>query len=162
VANLLFSSDTVVWASWRYIDEENIPSLRHINEVKGAFVIGGARLHLYSYLDRLHEKSLYSDSVVFYVRGNAPVLIPCGDKLGDMLSELKPGEHVTEFVSAGANNYASKIANSATGETKTDCKVRGVTELKLQNPPQFRHNQKDYFGTENPSRHCHGSYVKEN
>jgi hypothetical protein len=65
---------------------------------------------------------------VFYVqRDNEPALIPCGDKLGDMVSELKPGEHVTEFVSAGANNYAYKIVNSATGETKTVCKVRGIT-----------------------------------
>jgi hypothetical protein len=57
---------------------------------------------------------------VFYVqRDNESALIPCGDKLRDMVSELNPGEHVTEFVSAGAKNYAYKIANSATVETKT-------------------------------------------
>jgi hypothetical protein len=36
-----------------------------------------------------------------------------------MVSELKPGEHVTEFVSDGVKNYAYKIANSVTGEKKT-------------------------------------------
>jgi hypothetical protein len=129
VANLLFASDAVVWASWRYTDDENIPSLRHTNEVCGAFVTAGARLHLYSFLDRLQEKALYCDTgCVFYVqRDNEPALIPCGDWVGDMVSELKPGEHVTEFVGAGAKNYAYIIVNSATGETKTVCKVRGVT-----------------------------------
>jgi hypothetical protein len=121
VANLLFASDAVVWASWRYIDEENIPSLPHTIEVIGAFVTAGARLHLYSFLDRLQEKALYcnTESVFYVQRDNEPALIPCGDKLGDMVNELKPGEHVTEFVSAGAKNNAYKIVNSATGETKT-------------------------------------------
>jgi hypothetical protein len=65
---------------------------------------------------------------VFYVqRDNEQALIPCGDKLGDMVSELKPGEHVSEFVSAQPKNYAYKIANSATGENKTVCKFRGIT-----------------------------------
>jgi hypothetical protein len=36
-----------------------------------------------------------------------------------MVIDLKPGEHVTEFVSTAAKNYAYKFANSATGETKT-------------------------------------------
>jgi hypothetical protein len=121
VANLLFASDAVVSVSWLYIDEENIPSLRHTNEVIGASVTAGARLHLYSFLDRLQEKAQYCDTdSVFYVqRDNEPAPIPCGDKFGDMVIELNPGEHVTEFVSAGAKNYAYKIVNSATGETKT-------------------------------------------
>jgi hypothetical protein len=88
VANLLFASDEFVWASCRYIDEENIPSLRHTNEVIEAFVAGGACLYLYSYLDRLQVNTLYCDiDSVFYVhRDNVPVLIPCGDKFGDMVS----------------------------------------------------------------------------
>jgi hypothetical protein len=120
VANLLFASDVVFWASWRYTDEENIPSLRHTIEVIGAFVTAGARVHLYSFLDRLQEKALYCDTdIVFYVqRDNEPALITCGDNLRDMVSELKPGEHVTEFVCAGAKNYAYKIANSATVKRK--------------------------------------------
>jgi hypothetical protein len=65
---------------------------------------------------------------VFYVqRESEAALIPCGDKLGDMINELKPYEHVSEFVTAGPKNYAYKIANSATGETKTVYKVRGIT-----------------------------------
>jgi hypothetical protein len=33
VMNLMFASDDVVWVSWRFIAEENLPSLRHTNEV---------------------------------------------------------------------------------------------------------------------------------
>jgi cobalamin biosynthesis protein CbiD len=65
---------------------------------------------------------------VFYVlRDSEPTLIPCADKLGDMINELKPCEHVSEIVSAGLKNYAYKIANSTIGEDKSVCKVRCIT-----------------------------------
>jgi hypothetical protein len=35
VTNLIFANDDVVWASWRFIAKEKIPSLRHTNEVLG-------------------------------------------------------------------------------------------------------------------------------
>ena len=35
VANLMFATDDVVWASWRFMAQEQIPSLRHKNEVIG-------------------------------------------------------------------------------------------------------------------------------
>ena len=67
VASLIFASDDVVWTSWRYIEEERIPNLRHTNKVKGAYFTAGARLHLYKYLDILQERSIYcdTDSVIF-------------------------------------------------------------------------------------------------
>ena len=65
VATLTFASDDVVWASWRFIAEEDIPNLRHTNEVIGAYVTDGARLHLYSYLDKLQERMIYCDTVSF-------------------------------------------------------------------------------------------------
>lgn len=65
VANL-FASDTVVWASWRYTAEEQVPSLHYTNEV-GACIACGGRMHLYAYLDKLGERVLYcdTDSVIF-------------------------------------------------------------------------------------------------
>jgi hypothetical protein len=36
VAALVFASDKIVCASWRYIDEEKVPNLPHTNEVLGA------------------------------------------------------------------------------------------------------------------------------
>jgi len=53
VTNLAFASDDVVWISWTHSAEEHVPNLRHSNEVIGAYVIAGARTHLYRYLDRL-------------------------------------------------------------------------------------------------------------
>ena len=44
-----------------------------------------------------------------------------------MQSELKKGEVIAEVVCAGPKNYAYKTYDSATGESKTVCKVRGIT-----------------------------------
>jgi len=44
-----------------------------------------------------------------------------------MQSELKKGEIIVEVVCAGPKNYAYKTYNSSTGESKTVCKVRGIT-----------------------------------
>ena len=38
VVNLMFASESVVWASFRYKAEEQAPSLRHTNEVFHAYV----------------------------------------------------------------------------------------------------------------------------
>ena len=44
-----------------------------------------------------------------------------------MTSELRASEFIDEYVSAGPKIYAYKIVDSATGERKTVCKVRGIT-----------------------------------
>ena len=49
VANRMFASDDVLWASWRYIAEKVI----------GAYVMAGARINFYNYLDRLRQRELY-------------------------------------------------------------------------------------------------------
>jgi hypothetical protein len=108
VMSLIFASDEVVWLSWNITEEEITPTLRHTNEVIGAYVSTGARIHLYRYLDLLQERALYCDTdSVFYIQDESkPSLIACGDKLGDMIDELKPGEYIDEFVSGGPKNYA--------------------------------------------------------
>jgi len=47
VTNLIFASDDVIWFSWKYGAEEQVSILRHTNEVIGAYVTAGARMHLY-------------------------------------------------------------------------------------------------------------------
>jgi len=82
-----------VWISWQYSADERVPSLRHTNEVIGAYVTAGARIHLYGFLDTLQEKAIYcdTDSVIFIQPGPGcePTLIKTGDNLGHMQSELK-------------------------------------------------------------------------
>ena len=128
-ASLIFASDDVVWSSWRYIEEERIPNLRHTNEAIGAYVTAGARLHLYKYLDKLQERAIYcdTDSVIFVQPSAESPLVETGDTLGAITSELKSSEIIEEFVSGGLKNYAYKVVNTSTGSRKTVCKVRGIT-----------------------------------
>ena len=128
VVNLLFASDSVVWASWRYTADAQVSSLRYTNEFIAAFVACGSRLHLYAHLDKLGERTLYcdTDSVIYVQKDDEPPLVQCGDALGDMTSELE-GEYISEFVSWGPKNYAYKLCNSMNGEVKRVCKVRGIT-----------------------------------
>jgi len=104
----MFATDDVVWASWRFMTEEQIPSLRHTNEEIGAYVTTGARLNLYSYLDRLKERTLYcdTDSIMFVHPNGEPALVKTGDNLGAMISELKPSQFIEEYVSGTPKNYA--------------------------------------------------------
>ena len=50
VTNLPFPSDEVVSISLKHSVEERVPNLRHTNEVIGAYVTSGKRIHLYRYL----------------------------------------------------------------------------------------------------------------
>ena len=67
VATLLFAGDSLFWISWRHSEEVGAPSLPHTNEAIASFVMAGARLHLYGYLDKLKKHALYcdTDSVIF-------------------------------------------------------------------------------------------------
>ena len=58
----MFANDDVVWISWQYSADERVPSLRHTNEVIGAYVTPGARIHLYGFLDKLQGKAIYTDT----------------------------------------------------------------------------------------------------
>jgi len=129
VANLVFAGDDVVWASWRFVAAEAIQGLRNKHEVIGAYVTAGARLYLYSYLDRPHERAIYfeTDSVVYVRPREGPAFVETGNNLGDMTSELKPSEFIKEFVIGEPKNYAYKTVHAAKGERKTVCKIRGIT-----------------------------------
>ena len=95
-----------------------MPNLRHTNKVIGAYVTAGARIHLYRYLDRLRENTIYcvTDSVIYIQPRDEPALIETSDKLGDMTSELRPSEFIFEFVSGKLKNYAYRVMTGGTGE----------------------------------------------
>jgi hypothetical protein len=111
------------------MEEKMIPSLRHTNEVTGAYVTTGTRLKLYTYLDILQEKAPYIDTdSVFYIQGREETqLVEWEDRLGDMTNELQPGEYIEEFVRDGPKNYAYKIVVPDSSKKKPVCKVRGIT-----------------------------------
>jgi len=51
-----------------------------------------------------------------YSRQPRPALVETGDNLGQMTSELKANEIISEVVCAGPKNYAYRTINSMTGE----------------------------------------------
>jgi len=61
-------------------------------------VTAGAHIHLFSYLDRLQDKAIYcdTDSGLFIQQAHEPLLVKTGDNLGEMTSELKPNEIISE------------------------------------------------------------------
>ena len=61
IARLMDASDDEVWAFWRIVAEEDIHNFGHTNEVIGAYITAGARMHFYSYLDRLKELAIYCE-----------------------------------------------------------------------------------------------------
>jgi len=67
----MFASNDVVWISWQNSADERVRSLRHTNEVIGAYVTAGARINLYGFLDKLREKAIYTytDSFIFIQPG---------------------------------------------------------------------------------------------
>jgi len=77
VMNIAFVSDDVAYISWMYYAEEDVPNLRHTNEVIGTYVTAGARIHHYRYFDRLRENAMYCDTdCVIYIqpRGEPPLI----------------------------------------------------------------------------------------
>ena len=70
--------------------------MRHTNEVIGAYVTAGARMHLYRYLDRLGERAIYcdTDSVIYIQPKDEPNLVETRDKLGDMTFEMQATENL--------------------------------------------------------------------
>ena len=102
--------------------QDNIPKSTKNNIFIAAFTTSYARIKLYQSLNTLQRQVLYydTDSVVYRWQHGQPS-IATGDYLGDMKDELE-GDVITEFVSAGAKNYAYK-----TQQGKVECKVRGFT-----------------------------------
>jgi hypothetical protein len=80
VNNLLFAGDEMVWITWKYAEEEeNMPVLRHTNEVVGAYVTTWTRLKLYGYLDELNDIAIYydTDSVTYVQSSGQPPTVMC-------------------------------------------------------------------------------------
>jgi hypothetical protein len=43
--------------------EERVPNIGHTNEVIGAYVTAGSRIHLYGYLERLRENEIDCETI---------------------------------------------------------------------------------------------------
>jgi len=87
--------------------EEHVPLLRRTNEVIGAYVTDGAKIHLYRYLYRLRENALYCDTKsLIYIQPRGEAKLIEEEKQFGSTSKLRPSKAILEFVSNGAKYYA--------------------------------------------------------
>lgn len=107
------------------LDDDFVETRGRTNVVIAAYTTAQARLKLYSYLERLGDRTLYADtdSIIFTARPGewSP---PLDDYLGDMTDET-PGKKILSFVTGGPKNYAYTVLDSH-GEISTCCKVKGI------------------------------------
>ena len=84
VAKLVFTGKSICWLSWRHSDDAHAPMLRHTKDVLASYVTAGERMHLYSYLDTLQKRALYTDtdSVIYIQPRDGAALVNAGDCLG--------------------------------------------------------------------------------
>ena len=121
ISTLRLCTEDVLEAVYTSV-QDNAPKGTKNNIFIAAFTTSLARLKLYESLELLNQQVLYmdTDSIIYKWREGRPS-IQIGDYLGQWKDELN-GDIITEFVSAGAKNYAY-----TTRERKTECKVRGFT-----------------------------------
>jgi hypothetical protein len=145
----------VLRLSCSFAEVEHVPSLRRTNEIAGAYVTEGGRIHLYRYLDRIQDKTLYCDRFcdLCPAEGRTRARWDWG-QFAVVMSELKPGEFISDFVIVGPKYYAYKTVNSRTVECKTVWKVRGIkmnyNSSQLVNFDRIRHDFEKGGRT-----HCH-------
>ncbi|XP_062597068.1 uncharacterized protein LOC134258520 [Saccostrea cucullata] len=115
-------SKNVLQLSWEHKDV-NTREDYQTNIFVASFTTCWARLKLYEVLQTLDQRVLYfdTDSVIFVSRpGDAEPQV--GSFLGQLTSELKPGEYINEFVSGGPKNYAYRTSSGT-----EVCKIRGFS-----------------------------------
>jgi len=90
--------------------------------VHADFVTAFARLTLYGHLEQLQDRVLYfdTDSIIYVTRPGESTL-PLGDYLGDLTSELPPGDSIQKFVSTGPKSYGYQ-----TRQGKSEIKCKGI------------------------------------
>lgn len=121
VTDMLYANKEHVALRWR-TKGEFMEVLPNTNVVLAAYTTAQARLKLYTLLEGLQRRVCYfdTDSVV-YCHEEGAWNPPLGDYLGELKDETG-GVRITEFISAGAKNYAYQLEDG-----KQVCKIRGFT-----------------------------------
>ncbi len=82
-----------------------------------------ARLKLLREMEKLDRRVLYYDTdSIIYESHEGDAEPPTGSFLGELTHELKPGDHIVEFFSAGPKNYGYRTASG-----KVVQKHKGIT-----------------------------------
>ena len=121
VKHLLLISEDLVQVQYERRGEE-VQENGFANVVLANFVTSFARLKLFDAMDPIADRVLYfdTDSIIYVSRPDDRVL-PLGDYLGDLTSELDPGDSIQTFVSTGPKSYGF-----LTRQNKTQVKCKGI------------------------------------
>lgn len=113
--------------------EEFVDVMTNTNPVIAAFTTSQARLHLYSFIERLGSRLLYfdTDSIIYWSTvGRQQYEVPVGSFLGQMTDELREyghGSYITEFCAGGPKNYSYKVYSTMKKNYQYVTKIRGFS-----------------------------------
>lgn len=95
-----------------------------VNIAIAAFTTSHARIRLLKPMEILGSRVCYADTdSLIYTLRPGEWDIPVGNMLGDWDSQLKPGEHITQFVAC-----APKVYSYHTNTGRIELKVKGLTQ----------------------------------
>ncbi|XP_030761194.1 uncharacterized protein LOC115886248 [Sitophilus oryzae] len=131
VNSILPVNDDTLLVNWSFKDEA-YDILPTVNVCLAAYTTAQARLKLYSYLEKVGDNAIYTDtdSVIYLSKAGQEEDIPLGNFLGEMTDELEgygEGSYIDEFVSGGPKNYAYRVYSPKSGEYSITCKVKGLS-----------------------------------
>ncbi|XP_030757090.1 uncharacterized protein LOC115882961 [Sitophilus oryzae] len=130
VNSILSVNDDTLLVNWSFKDEA-YDVLPTVNVCLAAYTTAQARLKLYSYLEKVGDNAIYTDTdSVIYLSKTGQEDIRLGNFLGEMTDELEgygEGSYIDEFVSGGPKNYTYKVYSPKTGEYSITCKVKGLS-----------------------------------
>lgn len=103
------------------------------NPAIGAFITSYGRLKLYETLELLQDKVLYydTDSAMFKGGKNIEDSVPLGPFLGELESELKPGDYIDFFASLGCKSYAYTSAQGKKVVKAKGFTLKGQTDINI-------------------------------
>ena len=123
VEDIQLINEKIARVQYKY-REEFVKPLKNVNVIIAAYTTTHARMKLYDLLDSLGERNFYhdTDSVIFLSTPGTKDP-PLSDFLGGLTSELKPGVHITEFLSTGPKCYTYKHSDP---EIPIVSKIKGI------------------------------------
>lgn len=123
-------SQDIALVQWRRNTKWVLPP-GNVNVFLAAFTTAYGRLELYALMEQLQRRVLYHDTdSVVYVSKQGDWSPPLSNYLGGLTSELKDGDHITEWSSCGPKSYAFR-----TKDNHVVLKAKGVTQ-NYENAPR--------------------------
>lgn len=123
------STDTIL-ANWKYKNDDQ-GKQGVVNVAIASFITAYARRELWRAINTVESESpgcvyYFDTDSIIYKAHRGMTLLPTGSLLGELTSEVAPGEKITQLVCLGPKNYAYKVKHSD-GSDHVVVKVKGIT-----------------------------------